>query len=88
MPRSKTSLENYLMIDDRASGGQLREMKTLTCVHCNAQVILHPLRNRERKWCSNCDAYVCDTPGCQECNGSYEKKIDALQNEIVRKLIV
>lgn len=88
MPRSKTSLENYLMIDDRAGGGQLREMKTLTCVHCNCQVILHPERTRERGYCQSCDAYVCDQPGCRDCNGSYLKMIDTLQDEVVKKSLI
>lgn len=45
------------------------EMATLTCAHCNRVVVLNPLRQRERCSCRKCDAYVCDSPGCNaECN--------------------
>jgi hypothetical protein len=43
-------------------------LPTLTCAHCNRVVVLHPLRERERSWCSKCDAYICDSAGCNaEC---------------------
>lgn len=45
------------------------EMATLTCVHCNRVVVLNPQRARERGWCRKCDAYICDSVGCNaECN--------------------
>lgn len=59
----------YLLNDNRASGGVLEECSTLTCIHCNSVVILNPLRQRERGFCRKCNAYVCDTVGCNaECN--------------------
>jgi NAD-dependent SIR2 family protein deacetylase len=57
---SKRSLEGYLIIDDRLSGGGLKEMATLTCSHCHRQIAVHPLRTRERNYCRKCDHYICD----------------------------
>ena len=54
----------YLMIDDRNSGGELKQYDTLTCAHCNAIVVLNPNRIRLRAWCYSCNAYVCDDKAC------------------------
>ena len=49
--------------------GKIMEAGTATCCHCNAVVILNPLRVRERGHCRKCDAYICDNPACHvECN--------------------
>ena len=59
----------YLYIDNRPSGGQLLEFNTLTCAHCNTVVVLNPERKRRREWCHKCNAYICDSVGCNaECN--------------------
>ena len=42
------------------------ERATLTCAHCQAMVIVNPLRNRDRGWCHSCDRYLCD-----RCAGIY-----------------
>lgn len=42
-------------------GRGLFEAPTITCSHCQAIVIVNPLRNRDRGYCSKCDHYVCDT---------------------------
>ena len=41
----------YFLLDNRASGGELIELPTLTCIHCNCVVILNGLRQRERGHC-------------------------------------
>lgn len=61
MPKSDGG---YLMNDNRANGGVLQELKTSTCAHCNAVVVLHPQRTRPREYCRKCDSYVCDKAGC------------------------
>jgi hypothetical protein len=61
---SKRSLEGYLLKDHRASGGGMFESATLTCSHCQRQVILNPDRSRSRGYCPKCDHYVCDD--CEE----------------------
>lgn len=44
------------------------ELPTFTCAHCAAIVVMNPMRTRERGWCWNCDAYLCDKAGCNaEC---------------------
>ena len=50
----------YLFIDDRFSGGKLFEADTLTCSHCQRQLIRNPERTRARAYCPKCDKYICD----------------------------
>lgn len=64
MSRSPKGGKGYFIRDDRASGGTLVELHTLTCAHCNRVVALNPARTRERGYCSKCYSYVCDTPAC------------------------
>ena len=67
--------EGCLMVDHRASPGLPKEMverlgygregsvaelKTLGCRHCNATVVVNPLRTRERVHCFKCNRYICD----------------------------
>jgi hypothetical protein len=41
--------------------GSLCHMATLGCAHCNAVVVLQPLRTRERASCLKCGGrYICD----------------------------
>lgn len=58
--KSKTSQEGYLLIDNRANGGGAFEAATLTCSHCQKQVIRNPARERARAYCPKCDHYICD----------------------------
>ena len=44
--------------------GATFESATMTCCHCNAVVVLNPLRTRPRGYCAKCDQYVCDNAGC------------------------
>ena len=56
----------YLEIDHRATpadvptGMRHFEADTYTCSHCNAVVVMNPLRVRERYKCKGCDHHVCD----------------------------
>lgn len=48
--------------------GTKLEVPHFQCVHCSANVIINPKRQRERHYCHKCDRYTCDSPGCvQEC---------------------
>lgn len=87
MPRSLRSLEGYLSIDESAClGGTRQESATLTCCHCHAQVVINPLRTRERNHCRKCHAYVCDNPACNtECNGSLNSVLDKLQEQAFKR---
>jgi hypothetical protein len=62
MVHSRRSHEGYLLNDQRASGGGVVEVPTLTCSHCHKQMIVNPLRTRERAYCPKCDHSICD--GC------------------------
>lgn len=48
------------MVDNRATHGGMLEMATLTCSHCQNQVVLNPSRMRARNYCPKCDHYICD----------------------------
>jgi hypothetical protein len=51
----------FMGVDPRlVAKGQVAEMPTITCGHCQYAVLLNPDRTRERGWCSKCDHYLCD----------------------------
>ena len=76
MKTSKRKFEGCVIIDHRESPGltpeqvqghgpvvgkgELFESATATCVHCQAVVVLNPLRTRPRHYCQKCDDYQCD----------------------------
>lgn len=41
-------------------GTGMFEAPIITCVHCQAMIIVNPLRNRQRGWCRKCGHYICD----------------------------
>jgi len=57
---SKRAAEGWLLVDDRLSGGRQVEAATITCSHCQRQLLRNPARERERAWCPSCDRYICD----------------------------
>ena len=67
--------KGYMMVDDRASGGQFQEMSTMTCAHCGTVVVLNPMRTRERGYCGKCHAYVCDNPVCNAVCAPIEQRV-------------
>lgn len=93
---SKRSLEGYLLVDHRAGdgtaavpGGRIFERATITCSHCQAQVVLNPSRTRERGYCPKCDHYVCDL--CEgirvrtgECR-TFKQIMDDVQNAALKQ---
>lgn len=89
---SKRSLEGYLLIDNSATlgmGGK-QEFATLTCSHCQKQMIKNPDRTRERAYCPKCDHYLCDACGViahqtKECV-PYKKIVDDAQEAAERQL--
>lgn len=61
--------------------GEVQELNTMTCVHCNTVVILNKDRTRPRNWCRRCNAYTCDNIGCTtDCNPIQEGLELALDN--------
>lgn len=86
MLQSKRNLEGYLLIDHRASPGtpqvpegRILEAPTITCSHCNAVVILNPMRTRPRNYCAKCDHYVCDKAGCIVGCNPFMKQVDEFE---------
>lgn len=49
-----------LTLDHRPAGGQLQEVPTYTCSHCQAVVVMNPERTRERYVCKGCTHMICD----------------------------
>ena len=68
-----------LIIDERASGGERREMATLTCAHCGCVVVLNHERKRKRNRCYHCNAYVCDDKVCATTCAPIEKSVELAQ---------
>ena len=83
MKTSKRKFEGLLIVDHRESPGltaeqvrghgpvvgkgQMAELATRTCVHCQRIVIENPLRTRPRHYCQKCDDYQCDDCANAEC---------------------
>lgn len=71
------------------AGGGVTELPVLTCSHCHAQLVVNPLRTRERPFCRKCDHYLCD--GCAavanltgECT-PMSKTLDLAQERALKK---
>ena len=62
----KIKTHGELLIDHRATGFKppgvpaIFESAIATCSHCQAAVMMNPLRTRERAVCKKCMAYICD----------------------------
>jgi len=70
-------------------GRGVQEMATTTCSHCQAIVIMNPLRTRERAYCPKCDHYVCDRchavrVATGECK-TWNQRIEEAHEEVIRK---
>jgi len=63
------------MIDDRASGGLLREYDWVSCRHCQAVVKVYR-RQKTGLWCMVCGGPVCDTPTCASHEISFKERLD------------
>lgn len=70
--------KGFLMIDNRASGGELLELPTLTCCHCNSVVVLNAMRKSERGFCFTCNAFRCDDKKCADDCYSMKRSIDLI----------
>lgn len=66
--------------------GQTFESATITCAHCNAIVILNPLRTRPRNYCAKCDAYVCDSPWCASNCRPFARLLEDAYNQAQRNI--
>jgi hypothetical protein len=68
--------------------GQVFESAIAVCHGCGADIILNPNRTREREWCMEHDAYLCD--GCalrRKLTGScvpLQKKLSDVFNRLSR----
>ena|SRR5215213_4374308 len=67
------------------AGSKLFEADTLTCRHCATVQIKNPLRTRERGFCPQCNAYICDN--CEAArhqpdyvHKSWEQLVDEIQS--------
>jgi hypothetical protein len=73
------------LVAPEAPGGAVVERATVTCCHCNAVVVLNPLRTRARGHCFKCDAYVCDNPACHRDCTPFDKTLDDAEKRAYRE---
>jgi len=68
----------HLLIDDRASGGKLREYDTVSCKHCQAviKMDLNPKTKVSQPWCDLCFGHVCNTKACASRCTPFFKKVE------------
>lgn len=90
MKYSKRSLEGWYCVDNRASGGTLEERPIVTCSHCQRQIVLQPLRTRDRFECPRCDKYLCDDctilyRKTDECV-NFQRQLDLAEKHAFREL--
>lgn len=62
---------------------RIEEFPTYCCKHCNATVVMNPLRTRDRAYCPGCDHYICDNcegvrkiQGCKTLDEIFDKMIE------------
>lgn len=74
------------------AGRGMFESAVISCSHCQAMVIVNPLRTRERHYCPGCDHYVCDI--CHDirvntgiCKTFQERAEEMVESEIRKTLI-
>lgn len=67
--------------------GQKLETPTYTCVHCQAVVVINPLRTRARGYCQKCDDYQCDACVPFECK-PFQKVIDEIQEAGAKGIVL
>ena len=103
MKTSKRKFEGELIIDHRESPGltpeqvrgrgpvvgkgELWKSATYNCVHCQAVVILNPLRTRPRGYCQKCDDYQCDACVPFPCK-PFQQVIDEIQEAGAKGLVL
>ena len=69
--------------------GRTAEFATLSCSHCDRQIIRNPGRERERGKCFQCFHYLCDACAAEYkvsgCCKSLAKQLDQLARAIRRQ---
>ena len=86
---SKRRHEGYLLKDHRAAGIGMPgeplfvEAPIVTCSHCQRQVVMNPLRTRDRAYCPKCDHYICDQcEGIRQLSGGECKTFKQVMDEV------
>lgn len=65
------------------------EAPTITCSHCQAVVVINPLRNRERAYCTKCDHYICDGCGARRAaSGGECKTFKQIADEVQERAVL
>ena len=59
------------------------EAPTYTCSHCQAVVVMNPLRTRDRAYCTGCDRYICDSCGFARSQGAACKPYPEFVDELL-----
>ena len=75
----------HLLIDDRVSGGELKEFDTVSCKHCQA-VIKIKRGQKDGAWCNLCFGPVCNTKVCaSKCKPFFKKVEEKLRRQALFK---
>lgn len=102
---SKRDLEGYVEIDHRESPGFDHPLlgkgmrfqgSTYKCPYCERQVVVNPLRTRDREYCRKLDRYICDGCGAKRKMGVelkpyaqvIEEYLQSVYRNNMRKIIV
>lgn len=78
----------YYELDHRAVDAEMPpglrhfEADTYTCSHCNAVVVMNPLRVRERYKCNGCSHHICDGCAAERYAGNPCKTMQQIVAEI------
>ena len=70
------------------AGRGMFEAPTITCSHCQAVVVLNPLRNRERAYCAKCDHYLCDSCGAIKAQTGICKTFNQIIEEVQETALI
>lgn len=87
---SQRSKEGFLVIDNRHAPDMqgrtgVLELATITCSHCQRQIIRNPARTRDRAFCAKCDHYICDECGAAGGCVPYAKRLDDIEKQVLRQ---
>jgi hypothetical protein len=79
---AKTGIKNAPVV----GAGQTFESAVVVCHGCQGDIILNPGRTRERAWCRQHDAYLCDNCDARRTVSGICKPLTQMMEELFNKL--
>jgi hypothetical protein len=62
--------------------GEVKEVDTLQCPHCNAHFVYQKGSGVKRHYCTRCMSMTCGAQGCIECT-PFEKQLEEIEKGIL-----